>query len=425
MNYLEKNKEQFIKDLDGLIKIKSYLNDPYIYPTKEMKDAVTYMIDLGEREGYKTYSDPEGYYGYIEIGQGEEMFALLGHIDVVPPGEDLDKWNTPAFELTVEGDLLKGRGTQDDKGPVMLSFYLMKHLVESGVELNKRIRLIFPTDEESFWRGIEKYKKDGNEIPVAGITPDSSFPLIYSERELFEFKIIGKGTDEFEIKSGKALNIVPDKSILIKDGETKIYEGKPSHAMSPWNGDNAIYKMLNEFDSNHEMISFIKNEIKNEYNGETIFGELIKDDDSQLSFNLAVLNIDKDKSEIAVDIRIPNTSNKDELEIKIKNLLKEKYPGLKYEFYDHLPGVFFSKESSLSKTLISAYQDVTGDVESMPIATGGATYARGMENIVAFGPFFPESEKTEHQYNEFAKFSDFVKSFDIYEIVFKNLLKNK
>lgn len=421
MNYIEKNKEQFLKDLKGLIEIPSYLKDHNVYPTPEMKQAVEYMIALGEKEGFKTYADPEGYYGFMEIGQGEEMIALLGHVDVVPPGEDMDRWETPAFELTIDGDNLKGRGTQDDKGPVILSFYLLKSIVESGIQLNKRIRLIFPTDEETFWRGIEKYKSDGNEIPVAGFTPDATFPLIYSERELYEFKIFGGTTDEFSIKAGAALNVVPDKATLTKDGETKIYEGKASHAMAPWNGDNAIVKLLNELETDNELIRFAKEQINGETNGETIFGELIKDEDSQLAFNFAVLNLDSEVSEIAVDIRIPNTSSTEELENRIKNLISEKYPGLRYERYDFLQGVYTPKDSDLAQALISSYQEISGDYETQPIATGGATYARGMDNTVAFGPFFNDSPETEHQYNEYARFSDFIKAFDIYELVIKKL----
>ncbi len=420
MNYIEKNKEQFIKDLQGLIKIESYLKNPKIYPTPEMNDAIDYFISLAEKEGFKTYKEPTGHYGYIEIGEGEELIGILGHLDVVPPGDDLEKWDTPPFELTVDGDLLKGRGTQDDKGPMMLSFYLLKSLIEEGIELNKRIRLIFPTDEESFWRGIEKYKQDGNEIPTIGFTPDGPFPMIYSERELYEFEIYGPGSSELTVNAGAALNVVPDKAILNINGEEKIYEGKASHAMHPWEGDNAINKLVEELNVEHELISFVKNEINGEVNGETIFGRLIEDE-SPLAFNFAVLNINETESRIAVDIRIPNTSNAEELETIIIELINNKYPSLTYKRYDHLPGVFIPKDSRVANILLGAYREVTGDNETQPIATGGATYARGMENIVAFGPYFNDSPETEHQYNEFARFSDFVKAFDIYEKVLKKI----
>jgi len=45
------------------------------------------MASLAKRDGMKSYVDPEGYYGYIEIGEGKELIGFLGHLDVVPPGD--------------------------------------------------------------------------------------------------------------------------------------------------------------------------------------------------------------------------------------------------------------------------------------------------------------------------------------------------
>lgn len=47
-------------------------------------------------------------------------------------------------------------------------------------------------------------------------------------------------------------------------------------------------------------------------------------------------------------------------------------------------------DSELITTLMSAYQEITGDMESQPVASGGATYARAMNNCVAFGCVLPE-----------------------------------
>ncbi len=424
MNYIEQNKEQFLEDLKGLIKIESYLKDPNVYPTPELMSAVEYMIALGEKEGFKTYTQPEGYYGWIEIGQGEELIGILGHVDVVPPGDELDKWTTPPFDMSIEGDIIRGRGTQDDKGPVMLGFYLMKSIVESGIELNKRIRLIFPTDEESFWRGVEKYKEDGQEIPAYGITPDASFPLVYSERELWEFKLKGLPTEDYVIEAGAALNVVPDKASFESFccGRKIVKSGKSAHAMCPEEGDNAIVHLVNKIDNKeHELLDFIRNEVNGETNGQTMFGRLIEDDDKNLTVNLATLKMNKEGSEAAFDLRIPSTSNSKELEEILKAKLSEKYPNLTFEFYDQLPAVFISKDSDIVKALTESYEEVVGE-KMIPQATGGATYARGMENIVAFGPYFEDSPNTEHQYNEHIRFSDFIKSFDIYSNLFNKFL---
>ncbi|HEM3588157.1 TPA: M20/M25/M40 family metallo-hydrolase, partial [Streptococcus suis] len=80
-----------------------------------IQDVLEHTLALTEKMGFKTYLDPAGYYGYAEIGQGEELLAILCHLDVVPAG-DLSQWQTPPFEAVVEGDYIIGRGVQDDKG---------------------------------------------------------------------------------------------------------------------------------------------------------------------------------------------------------------------------------------------------------------------------------------------------------------------
>jgi len=424
MNYLEKNKKSFIKDLSGLISIQTWLKDDEVYPTKELKDGLYYMEKIAKRDGLKVFTDPNGFYGWIEIGEGSEMIGILGHIDVVPPG-NLKEWEKDPFKLIEKDGKLFGRGTQDDKGPVMLGFYLLKHLKETSTKLNKRVRLIYPTDEELFWRGIEEYKKN-EEIPWYGITPDSSYPIIYSERALLNFKITSSPVNDYSIEGGIAINVVPAKAKFINsNGEETISNGKSSHAMNPEKGENAITKLFNEIKDkvNHPIIDFVNNEINNETNAKTLLGKIYKDNDASITCNLGMVKINSTKSELLIDMRLPNTLERKDLERMIKNKVS-KYKGLQYQDYDWLNGVHIKKDSFMIKDLISSYKKITNkDME--PISTGGATYARSMDNIVAFGPFFEDSPETEHQYNEYVIFNDFVKSFDIYNDVFKKWLKNK
>ena len=50
---------------------------------------------------------------------------------------------------------------------------------------------------------------------------------------------------------------------------------------------------------------------------------------------------------------------------------------------------------------MGAYAKVTGDYESQPRSSGGATYSRTMENCVAFGCLLPDQEDTMHMANEY------------------------
>ncbi len=55
----------------------------------------------------------DNYCGYAEMGEGDEIVGIAGHLDIVPVGGD---WSYNPFELTRKGDYVYGRGTTDDKG---------------------------------------------------------------------------------------------------------------------------------------------------------------------------------------------------------------------------------------------------------------------------------------------------------------------
>ena len=91
-------KEQFLNSLQTIISYPSVLNEgengtPF---GQAIQDVLEKTLELARELGFQTYIDPEGYYGYAEIGQGEELLAVLCHLDVVPAGV-LDDWQTPPF----------------------------------------------------------------------------------------------------------------------------------------------------------------------------------------------------------------------------------------------------------------------------------------------------------------------------------------
>lgn len=70
-----------------------------------IQDVLEHSLKLCEKLGFSTYLDPEGYYGYAEIGQGDQLLAVLCHLDVVPAG-DLANWETPPFEAVLKDNHL-------------------------------------------------------------------------------------------------------------------------------------------------------------------------------------------------------------------------------------------------------------------------------------------------------------------------------
>ena len=87
---------------------------------------------------------------------------------------------------------------------------------------------------------------------------------------------------------------------------------------------------------------------------------------------------------------------------------------------DHMRPVYMDKDGEVIGRLLEAYREVTGDMTE-PSVMGGGTYARGMDNIVAFGPVFPGRECTEHQSNEYVEIDDLYMARKIYKEALKHL----
>ena len=168
------DKKNFLKDLKGLLQIKTVNGDagPITKAAplgEDINKAIDYMLALGKEEGFVT-KNCDGYCGYIEMGQGPQMVAILTHLDTISVGDD---WSVDPFDLTIKNDQLMGRGILDDKGPLMASFYAMKTLKQMDFPLNHRIRLIMGGDEEGGkWQCMNHYKKT-EETPLYSFSPDS------------------------------------------------------------------------------------------------------------------------------------------------------------------------------------------------------------------------------------------------------------
>lgn len=438
---LENNFSEFLNNLDRVVSIPSYYQeDSTKYPFGEnIQKVLEEMIDICKELGFRTYIDSEGYYGYAEIGSGEKLVGVLGHLDVVPPG-DLSKWENEPFKPVIKDGKYYGRGAQDDKGPTLAAIYALKTLLDCGFKLKYRVRFIFGTDEENLWRDMPKYVEK-EEIPTVGFTPDSKFPLIYSEKGLLQCKLIAENESGLVFKGGDAFNSVPSNIIVPKNEELmKVllelnYEfkdkdevieivGKSVHAQVAETGINAINRYmhaLTKLGKETKSGKFITENLIGYDFAEPIF-ELVKDEHSgELKFNVGKIEFTEENEILMIDMRIPVTYDKEKIVETLSRKAKEY--GFEYIQHDYLKSIYVPLDSELITTLMSAYQEITGDMESQPVASGGATYARAMNNCVAFGCVLPGSPKTEHQPNEYIILDDIKKAMKIYMKAFEKFNK--
>ncbi|WP_342432914.1 M20 family metallopeptidase [Neobacillus sp. FSL H8-0543] len=431
---LRKIENDFHQALIQLVAIPSVMEEnEEDYPFgKNIDLALKKTLEICEQLGFKTFYDPKGYYGYAEIGEGEELIGVLGHLDVVPAGKR-DEWATPPFQATIKERKMYGRGTQDDKGPTLAALFATKALLNLGTPFTKRVRFIFGTDEETLWRCMNRYCEI-EEIPTMGFTPDSSFPLVYAEKGLLQLLLEGKNETSLRIKAGNAFNAVPDHARFagerideLKDSLEELdfaYEiveeeivviGKSVHAQVTEKGINAINRLclaLKRIGYTSKTIAFINDLVKEDPYAVSIFGELEDEASGKLKFNVGKIELNPEVERLSIDIRIPVTADKQKIVDTLSQRAKE--CGLEYKEFDYLKSIYIPKDHYLIKTLMNVYQEVTNDLESEPISSGGATYARAMENFVAFGAVFPHATKTEHQPNEHIDLDEMYTAMIIY-----------
>ena len=130
--FIDENKNEIIDTVSNLIRIPSVSieNETSIHPFGEnCTKALEYILEIGNQMGFKT-KNIDNYCGYIEFGTGKDLVGIIGHLDVVPALEE-DGWTTPPFSPEVRDGKIFGRGSIDDKGPVIASLYAMKAIKDS------------------------------------------------------------------------------------------------------------------------------------------------------------------------------------------------------------------------------------------------------------------------------------------------------
>ena len=242
----------------------------------ECNRALDYALNLGLSLGFQKAKNLDGLVGYLDVGKGEECFGILGHVDVVPEG---DGWTKEPFGGQVVGDRIYGRGAMDDKGPIVIIMYAIHKLLQEGLVPKKRIRLILGADEETggnptvtSWESMDRYLLS-EKMPDIGISPDADFPVINAEKGIMNVRLSTKSPHSIlYAQGGTATNIVPNyaevvvtpehfvkvEGLTIDKSDTGIKisaKGRSAHGAKPYDGDNAIVKLLTTLFPENEQFS--------------------------------------------------------------------------------------------------------------------------------------------------------------------------
>ena len=453
-------REDMIQSLEELVSIPSVINlenaregAPF---GMEIRSALDGLLKLAGELGFET-RDYDGYAAAVDFGTEGKEVGILSHIDVVPPGNG---WTKNPFVPEIVNGKMYGRGTIDDKGPLVASLYAMKAVKESGLPIRNHVRHIIGCDEETGHRCI-KYYMTKEKGPDLGFSPDGMFSVIHAEKGILRFQIQTNrklpDTKELcviRIAGGTVVNAVPNiaevwlggpgeqleevqKEFQVKaaEGSAKMegdvlhltVPGVSAHAMQPWLGDNAILSMIRFL----KEVPFGDRKTREYFqNLDTLFGDgwegrnlgvACQDQLSgKLSMNLGILNVEGEKTELKVDVRCPVHIDLDTV-WKTICLTCEKY-GFRPEYWQKRPPLYVPKDARLVQILLDVYEDVTGKREEA-ITIGGGTYCRDVENFVSFGPVFPGEPELAHEADEFIDLDQMVECARLYAQALYRLLQ--
>jgi len=428
--------ESCIVDIKKLVNINSE-NDPSTVSEndpfgKGVSSALKAFFDIADRDGF-TATIYDNKICEVIIGDEGKDVTILGHVDVVPA---VGCWTNDPYQMSIHDGALFGRGVSDDKGPLIASYYAAKHLYELGLLKGFHIRILAGGNEEMGSRGVEHYFNELKKPqPTIGFTPDSDFPCVFAEKAITGFD----ATCEIDIphvisvKGGVAYNAVIERCELVTDSNelatflaslnpNNIVErkdglihftsiGKAAHGSTPSLGINAglnILKSLSAYTHDPKLKAIV--DAYSDYHGKGIDADFKSKFMGDCSLCIGIISYENKKLKLGCNYRFVDGVEYDEV---IKRVTKASPIDVK--FFGCSPLLFNDPETSdLIKSLVKAYQEETGDMETKPFAIGGGTYAKEAKNIVAFGMQFPGINTKMHDADEFLRLCDLENGIAIY-----------
>jgi succinyl-diaminopimelate desuccinylase len=426
---IEANWSEFLTLLSEVMQIASVKGEPAPHAPygKGPREVLAYVMEKSAAYGFQTTVIDDAI-GYAHWGPTDtDYIGVLGHLDVVPAGSG---WSYPPFALTEKDGNFYGRGILDNKGPIISCLFAMKLLKDLGHQPQLPLRIIFGTDEESGMSDIPHYLA-AEQPPRFGFTPDCKYPVVYGERGVvnvqLDFPLPAQEQQLLAAFSGDQFrDHVPDHLSVTIGSQSFEALGKRSPSNAPELGDNAITKLAQQAapqlaatPSLQAALQWIAQSFHQQHYGEGV--DLVLEDADSGKLILTPVVLQKSASGLALEVafRYPVSVTEEQVLAGVQKALPE---GASLTILRSIPGFCRSKDAPEIQTLSTIYHQVTGN-DPTPVTTTGATYARKMPNILAFGPSFPGQKGIAHNQDEYMAVADLRMNLEIYLRSFQALTK--
>ncbi|AIZ34670.1 dipeptidase [Pseudomonas parafulva] len=402
----------------------------------------------------------------ITLGEGKEMVGLHAHADVVPVNPDNWKLENGTrldpFKVTLVGDRMYGRGTEDDKNGIVVALYALKVAKDEQLPLARQFKLLIDTTEETSGDAIPYYFAH-NATPDYNLALDGGYPVVIAEKgygtvmaSFAKRAAEGKGAEVINLTGGLATNQIPTTSVATLLGDHPVdlarrlkkagtdyrkahgkdfridsvvsgkhviltVTGVSAHSSSPQSGVNPVARMLDFLNGLGERVPLKRNHFTDaaryaadnwglDYLGSKL-GIGFKDDFmGPLTASPTFVGVDDKGLKLAVNLRIPKGKSiqtlKDELGSKLGAWSNDTHTAVAFDYSLDEP-MYRNPEGAWVKALL----DVASQNLGLPHEFGtsaGATSVHDLPNGVQFGLAMPGVKYTGHNDNEFKTVEQFM-----------------
>lgn len=398
-------------------------------------------------------------------GSGDEVVGIHAHADVVPVTPEnwvlKDGTRLDPFKITLIGDRMYGRGTEDDKNGIVVTMYAMKVIKEEKLPLARNFKLLVDTTEETTGDAIPYYF-ERNPTPNYNLALDGGYPVVIAEKgygtvmaNFAKRKAEGKGAEIISMTGGLATNQIPSASVatLVTDKPAELVAslqkagadyakrnggnfeisakvdgkdvkltvtGVSAHSSEPESGVNPVARMLDFINGLDGKVALKHNHITDaaryaadnwglDYLGNKLnvgFSDAFM---GPLTTSLTYVAMDDKAFKLAVNLRVPKGKSPEKLKAEIAEKLaawsKKTHVAVAFDYSIAEP-MYRNPEGEWVKALLAVATENLGMKHEFG-TSAGATSVHELPNGVQFGLARPEAKYTGHTDGEFKTVEQF------------------
>lgn len=420
---------------------------------------------LAESFGLKFRNIDNRVYEISLDGSGDEVVGIHAHADLVPVTPEnwvlKDGTRLDPFKITLIGDRMYGRGTEDDKNGIVVTLYAMKVIKEEKLPLVRNFKLLVDTTEETTGDAIPYYF-ERNPTPNYNLALDGGYPVVIAEKgygtvmaNFAKRKGEGKGAEIVALTGGMATNQIPSASVatLLTDKPAELaaslqkagseyakrnggnfevsakvdgkdvkltVTGVSAHSSEPESGVNPVARMLDFINSVDGKVALKHNHITDaaryladnwglDYLGNKLgvgFSDAFM---GPLTTSPTFVGMDDKTFKLAVNLRVPKGKSPEKLKAEIADKLaawsKKTDVAVAFDYSVAAP-MYRNPEGEWVKALLAVATENLGMKHEFG-TSAGATSVHELPNGVQFGLAMPNVKYTGHTDGEFKTVEQF------------------